>query len=73
MKPASAAELLDAGLADQLTPVTVPGRLYLADGSYIKDSFAHDDINYTLTGILVDSSNVGHLDALPAAPRGDPA
>lgn len=59
MKPVSAAELIDSGLATQTTPVTAPGRLYLTDGSYIKDSFAHDDINYTLTGVLVDSSNTG--------------
>lgn len=59
MKPVAAAELIDAGLADQLTPVTAPGRLYLSDGGFIKDSFAHDDINYTLTGVIVDSSNTG--------------
>jgi cell division protein FtsI (penicillin-binding protein 3) len=59
MKPLSASELLDSGVATQASPVTAPGRLYLSDGSYIKDSFAHDDINYTLTGVLVDSSNTG--------------
>lgn len=59
MKSISAAELLDLGLATQTQPVIAPGRLYLSDGSYIKDSFPHDDLPYTLTGVLVDSSNTG--------------
>ena len=59
VKAISAAELLDQGMANQTTPVVAPGRLYLTDGGYIKDSFAHDDTNYTLTGVLVDSSNTG--------------
>jgi cell division protein FtsI (penicillin-binding protein 3) len=57
MKAIAAAELLDLGLATPTTPVTAPGRLYLSDGTYIKDAWAHDDIPYTLTGALVDSSN----------------
>ncbi len=59
MKAVSAAELINEGLANQTTPVVAPGRLYLSDGSYIKDSFPHDDLPYTLTGVLVDSSNTG--------------
>jgi cell division protein FtsI (penicillin-binding protein 3) len=59
MKAISAAELLDQGLANQTTPVTAPGRLYLSDGSFIKYSFPHDDLPYTLTGVIVDSSNTG--------------
>ena len=74
MKPASAAELLDSGVANQATQLTVPGRLYLTDGSYIKDSYPHDDVNYTLAGVLVDSSNVGISmlsQQLPAQTRHD--
>jgi cell division protein FtsI (penicillin-binding protein 3) len=59
MKAISAAELIDQGMATQTQPVVAPGRLYLSDGSYIKDSFSHDDLQYTLTGVLVNSSNTG--------------
>ncbi len=59
MKAISAAELIDQGMATQTQPVIAPGRLYLSDGSYIKDSFPHDDLPYTLTGVLVNSSNTG--------------
>ena len=59
MKSISAAELIDQGMATQTQPVIAPGRLYLSDGSYIKDSFPHDDLQYTLAGVLVDSSNTG--------------
>ncbi len=57
MKAITAASLLDAGVIEQTTPIVAPGRLYLSDGGYIKDSFAHDDLNYTLAGALVFSSN----------------
>lgn len=59
MKSLTVASLLDAGVATPTSQVTAPGRLYLSDGGYIKDSFAHDDLNYTLTGALVNSSNTG--------------
>lgn len=58
MKSISAAMLLDLGVATQTTPVLTPGLLYLTDGSYVKDAWAHDDIPYTLTGAVVDSSNI---------------
>ncbi len=58
MKALTAASLIDAGAATPTSQVTAPGRLYLSDGGYIKDAFAHDDINYTLAGALVDSSNI---------------
>lgn len=57
MKALTAASLVDAGVADPYTPVLAPGRIYLSDGGYIKDAWAHDDTPYTLTGALVDSSN----------------
>lgn len=72
MKAITAASLLDAGVVTQTTPIVAPGRLYLSDGGFIKDSFAHDDLNYTLTGALVDSSNTAISllsDLLPAQER----
>jgi len=72
MKAITAAALLDAGVATQTTQITAPGRLYLSDGGFIKDSFAHDDLRYTLTGALVDSSNTAISllsDLLPAEQR----
>ncbi|MEQ1735642.1 MAG: penicillin-binding protein 2 [Rhodoglobus sp.] len=57
MKAVAAASLLDAGVISQTTPIVAPGRLYLSDGGFIKDSFAHDNLNYTLAGALVYSSN----------------
>jgi cell division protein FtsI (penicillin-binding protein 3) len=58
MKALTAASLIDAGVVTPTTGVTAPGQLFLSDGGFIKDSFAHDDINYTLAGALVDSSNI---------------
>ena len=57
MKTLTAATLLDQGTADPYTQVVAPGRIYLSDGGFIKDAWAHDDTRYTLTGALVDSSN----------------
>ncbi len=58
MKGLTAASLIDAGVVTPLSQVTAPGRLYLSDGGFIKDSVSHGDINYTLAGALVDSSNI---------------
>ncbi|CAN5331489.1 penicillin-binding protein 2 [soil metagenome] len=61
IKPATFASLLDAGKITPTTQITVPG-IYtegLPDGAKIKDSWAHGDINYTATGVLVNSSNIG--------------
>lgn len=72
MKAITAAALLDAGVATPTTQITAPGRLYLSDGGFIKDSFAHDDLRYTLAGALVDSSNTAISllsDLLPAEKR----
>lgn len=59
MKALTVASLIDAGVATPTSQVVAPGRLYLSDGSFIKDSFSHDDLRYTLTGALVNSSNTG--------------
>lgn len=58
MKALTAASLIDAGVVTPTSQVVAPGRLYLSDGSFIKDSFSHDDTRYTLAGALVDSSNI---------------
>lgn len=74
MKAITAASLLDAGVVTPTSQVIAPGRLYLSDGGYIKDSFAHDDLRYTLTGSLVFSSNTAisqFSDLLPATQRRD--
>jgi cell division protein FtsI (penicillin-binding protein 3) len=59
MKAMTIASLLDAGEIDENTQVIAPGRRDLGNGSYIKDAWAHDDIRYTATGVLVNSSNTG--------------
>ena len=74
MKAVTAASLLDAGVVTPTSQVTAPGRLYLSDGGFIKDSFAHDDLRYTLTGALVFSSNTAvslFSDSLSAQKRFD--
>jgi cell division protein FtsI (penicillin-binding protein 3) len=58
MKALTAASLIDAGVATPATQVTAPGRFFLSDGSFIKDAWSHGDVNYTLAGALVDSSNI---------------
>jgi cell division protein FtsI (penicillin-binding protein 3) len=61
MKPATIASLLDAGKITPATQIVVPGRLTegLPAGRYIKDSWAHSDLRFTATGVLMNSSNVG--------------
>lgn len=61
MKAVTAASLLDAGVISPTTQIVAPGRLYLSDGGFIKDSFAHDDLNYTLAGALVYSNTAMSL------------
>jgi len=61
IKVATFASLLDQGKITPTTQLTVPG-VYtdgLPAGSSIKDSWAHGAINYTATGVLVNSSNIG--------------
>lgn len=58
-KPMTAAMLLDQGVAEPGTQVTVPGRLELSSGDVITDSFGHPTMPWTLTGIIQQSSNIG--------------
>lgn len=58
-KALTAASVIDAGKADPLSQI-VSGYEYLPpNGADINDSFYHEDTNYTLTGVLIDSSNTG--------------
>ncbi|HWH25936.1 MAG TPA: penicillin-binding protein 2 [Pseudolysinimonas sp.] len=61
IKVATFAALLNAGKITPSTPVTVPGRYTdgLPAGASIKDAWAHDTINLTATGVLMNSSNIG--------------
>jgi len=61
MKPVAFAALLDKGLISPETPVTVPGNYTngLPAGENITDVFAHGDLRWTATGILMNSSNIG--------------
>ena len=61
MKPVAFATLLDKGLITPNTQVTVPGSYTtgLPAGENITDVFAHGDLRWTATGILMNSSNIG--------------
>jgi cell division protein FtsI (penicillin-binding protein 3) len=61
MKPVAFATLLDRGLITPNTQVTVPGNYTngLPAGENITDVFAHGDLRWTATGILMNSSNIG--------------
>ncbi len=59
MKAITAAIGLDSGAFDAGTTVTASSREVLDGGARISDSFAHAENRYTLTGVLIDSSNVG--------------
>ncbi|MBT2518944.1 penicillin-binding protein 2 [Streptomyces sp. ISL-90] len=58
-KALTAASVIDKGKANPLSEVMAPYRYRPANGADINDSFYHEDTPYTLTGVLVDSSNTG--------------
>ncbi len=58
-KAITAASVIDAGKADALSQIVAPYRYRPANGADINDSFFHEDTPYTLTGVLIDSSNTG--------------
>jgi cell division protein FtsI (penicillin-binding protein 3) len=58
-KAMSMAMLLDAGVAAPNTEVIAKGRFELPTGEVITDAWDHEDLNYTLAGVLVNSSNTG--------------
>ena len=59
IKPFVIASMLDKGVITPNTTITAPGRFKIPGGGFIKDSFAHGDLNLTTTGVLVKSSNTG--------------
>lgn len=59
MKAITAAIGLDSGSFTSGTTVTASSREEFGDGARVSDSFAHPENRYTLTGVLIDSSNVG--------------
>ncbi|GAA2016109.1 penicillin-binding protein 2 [Microbacterium ulmi] len=58
-KALTAATLIDAGGQTPTSTVTAPWRETFPNGARVGDSFQHPSNRYTLTGVLIDSSNVG--------------
>ncbi len=58
-KPLTAASLIDTGSADLTTTVQAPMAITFPNGAKVRDAESHPVNNYTLTGVLIDSSNVG--------------
>jgi len=58
-KALTAATLIDAGGQTPESIVTVSGDETFANGARVSDSFDHPTYDYTLTGVLIDSSNAG--------------
>lgn len=59
MKAITAAIGLDSGSFTTGTTVTASSSETLPGGARVSDSFSHPANDYTLTGVLIDSSNVG--------------
>ncbi|MCK6064981.1 MULTISPECIES: peptidoglycan D,D-transpeptidase FtsI family protein [Microbacterium] len=58
-KALTAAIAIDAGGANPGSTVTADWKESFPNGARVRDPFVHPVNNYTLTGVLVDSSNVG--------------
>ena len=58
-KALTAASVINAGKADPLSRITADYRYLPPNGANINDSFFHGPTPYTLTGVLIDSSNTG--------------
>lgn len=58
-KALTAATLIDAGGQTPRSSVTVSGDETFANGARVSDAFDHPTYDYTLTGVLIDSSNAG--------------
>ncbi len=58
-KGITASTLLDAGGQTPESTVTVSGAEHFANGARVYDAFSHPAYNYTLAGVLIDSSNAG--------------
>lgn len=58
-KALTAAIGLETGAFDASTTVTASSSETMPNGARVRDAFVHPANNYTLTGVLIDSSNVG--------------
>jgi len=58
-KALTAASVINAGKGDPLSRITADYRYLPPNGANINDSFFHGPTPYTLTGVLIDSSNTG--------------
>lgn len=58
-KTITAAALFDTGKATPLTQVLTPGQFSTPDGAKFTDWNAHGNLRYTMTGVMVQSSNIG--------------
>ncbi|MBK0419214.1 penicillin-binding protein 2 [Leucobacter sp. CSA1] len=58
-KAITAAALIDQGAATPFTPQLTPANWSPEPGVQFRDSFSHGEEPWTLTGIMVNSSNVG--------------
>jgi cell division protein FtsI (penicillin-binding protein 3) len=58
-KALTAASVIDAGKATPGDKVVAPYRYVPGDGADVNDSEHHGDLNLTLTGVLIESSNTG--------------
>lgn len=58
-KTITAAALFDTGNATLTTQVLTPGSFSTPEGAKFNDSFAHGAIPFTMTGVMVQSSNIG--------------
>ncbi|HSP53338.1 MAG TPA: penicillin-binding protein 2, partial [Cryobacterium sp.] len=58
-KALTTASVLDAGAATPLSRVVAPYRYLPPNGANVNDSSNHDDLNLTLTGVMIESSNTG--------------
>uniref|UniRef100_UPI00292DC3AA penicillin-binding transpeptidase domain-containing protein n=1 Tax=Clavibacter michiganensis TaxID=28447 RepID=UPI00292DC3AA len=58
-KALTAAIAIDAGGQNPGSTVTAANRETFPNGATVRDPTAHPTNNYTLTGVLIDSSNVG--------------
>ncbi len=58
-KALTAATAIDTGIATPTSTVTASSSETFASGATVTDAESHGATNYTLTGVLIDSSNVG--------------
>ena len=58
-KGLTASTLIDAGGQTPASTVVASGEEHFANGARVRDSFPHPAYDYTLAGVLIDSSNAG--------------